>query len=301
MPNKFGHSVVCKCSDKCRDETRAYHRQKSRQYRRDAGIPPKGERRCGTASGYNGGCRCNRCAEANAEAQRVWREKNPDKSREYSKRSYWKDPEKSRAYGRSDRRKELVANLRAADPEKYRTYGRRYHAKNRAKVLEKARRYRENNLEAIREREMVNRARPERRMKQREYNSKRRSDSTFAANERARAREYSARLRSVAPATGRYKKWTKEEDEVVLRDIPTLAAANILGRSYDQVHWRRKRLRDLSKPKPLETRACVECGKEFVKNKSAITCGEACSRERHRRKVRERSRERRAASREVSA
>ena len=74
-------------------------------------------------TGYDKGCRCDRCRDAKADAVSRWRAANPEKERE-----------RLRAW-------------RAADPEKARAYKRAWDAANRVEGNERKRKYYVSNSE----------------------------------------------------------------------------------------------------------------------------------------------------------
>ena len=89
-------------------------------------------------TGYDKGCRCDRCRDAKADAVSRWRAANPGRERERLRAWRAADPERER---------ERLRAWRAADPEKARAYKRAWDAANRVEENERKRKYYVSNSE----------------------------------------------------------------------------------------------------------------------------------------------------------
>lgn len=123
--------------------------------------------------------------------------------------------------------------------EKARQYAREYYWRNRANRLEKARRFREANREKVQAQRRKSRA------------ANLDKETAYAKAYKAKHAERVTRTRrSVnARATRKWRRWTADEDALVLDDSRTIAElGDTTGRSYNAIVTRRRRLRSGQNP-----------------------------------------------------
>lgn len=167
----------------------------------------------------------------------------------------YKDPEKLRSY-KADYARKRRENLSEEERQRIKQQRARYRRENRDKLATYMASYREKNKDQLRTKrlkyyaenasEMLTRARI-----YREANPERVAATNRALREefidyyRKRSRDNMRRIRSATPSHhGRHRRWSKDEDAVVLRDdITVVEMAFVLNRSYQSVCHRRMALR----------------------------------------------------------
>lgn len=212
----------------------------------------------GTVSGYGyHQCPCDLCVDAWNDYQHKWLAARPGyKARQ---QALW----------------------RARNLERRRKWDREYARKYRSDPVNRAR------VRQI-QRESHQRNREARNAKNRELHSRRQYKTPDQVREESaryrktqKYRDQAARRASI-PGPRNREPWTAEDDAVVIRDdISVREMCFLLGRTYNQVETRRRKVRYGYRSRPLrpfmEHRLCEYCGTEYLAGTNrARFCGDLC-------------------------